>query len=195
METWEIKGCVVEYFDDTHTYLVDGVLVSSITTILKSKFGNKYSGISKDTLERASELGTQMHLAIQEYEEKGIESDLKELRNYKFLKKQYQWECLNNEIPVILFSDDVPIACGRIDMIGKMDGKIGGFDFKRTSVLDKEYLAYQLNLYRIAYRQCYGVEWEFLRGVHLREDKRKLVTIPINEEMALELIETWRNKE
>ena len=190
-ESWKIKGYDVEFLEDTHTYLVNGVIVPSITTILKIKFGNKYQGVSKETLDRASELGTQMHLAIQEFEEQGIESELKELRNYKFLKKQYGWNCIENETPVILFLENEPIACGRIDMVGMIDDKFGIFDFKRTSVLDKEYLAYQLNLYRIAYRQSYGIEAEFLRGLHLREDVRKFVQIPINEPMAWNLIDEY----
>ena len=40
MNSWEIAGHTLEYFDDTHEYLVDGLLVPSITQILKYKFGN-----------------------------------------------------------------------------------------------------------------------------------------------------------
>ena len=69
-----------------------------------------------------------------------------------------------------------------------MDGQIGGADIKRTSSLDKEYVAYQLNLYRIAYRQCYGDEWKFLRAIHLRDNVRRFVELPINEKAALELV-------
>lgn len=190
-EHWIIKGYDVEFIDDCHVYLVNGEIVPSVTAILKTKYGKKYTGVSKGVLHRAATLGTEMHSAIQAYEEDGVESDLPEVRNYKFLKKMYGWECLENEIPVILFKDDKPIACGRIDMVGKMNGEIGGFDFKRTSSLDKEYLAYQLNIYRIAYRQSYGVEWKFLKGVHLRESTRKFVDIPINEEIAWELINNF----
>lgn len=190
-ETWKIKDHEIEFFDDTHTYICDGIIQPSITQILKVKFSNKYQGISKATLDHASTLGTQMHLAIQEFEEHGIDCELKELRNYKFLKRQYKWECIENETPVILFQDDEPIACGRIDMVGLIDDKMGIFDFKRTSTLDKEYLAYQLNLYRLAYQQCYESEIEFLRGIHLREDVRKFVQIPINEQMAWNLVDEY----
>ena len=120
-----------------------------------------------------------MHQAIQNYEEHGLESDLKELHNYKFLKKHYKWECVANEVPVILFYNDKPVACGRIDEVIKIDDELGLMDFKRTSVLDKEYLSYQLNLYRIAYEQSYDKEIKFLKGVHLREDIRKCINIPI----------------
>lgn len=194
-ETFNINGHFVEYMEDTHTYLVDGIEVTSITQILKIKFGNKYNGVPKEVLNRAAELGTKMHQAIQDYEEQGLESDMKELHNYKFLKKHYKWECVANEIPVILFKDDIPVACGRIDEVAKIDEEQGLIDFKRTSVLDKEYLFYQLNLYRIAYQQTYGAEIKFLRGLHLREDVRKCVSIPINEVEALKLLDEYIKEE
>lgn len=189
MESWEIAGHTLEYFDDTHQYLVDGLLVPSITQILKERFGNKYDGVSQSILNKAAEKGTQVHKAIEDYCKTGKEEDLKELKNFKFLQKQYKFKVLDNEVPIILFKDEEPIAAGRLDLVIEIDGKVGGADIKRTSVLDKEYLAYQLNLYRIGYRQCYGVEWEFLKGIHLREDTRKFINIPINEEETWKLIE------
>ena len=194
----EINGHVLEFIDSDHIYLVDGVIVPSITQMLKFKFSGKYDGISKATLERAAMRGTDVHTAIEEYCKDGTESDLPEVRNFKFLQKQYDFRVVKNEVPVILFDDGEPIAAGRLDLVLQMpisdleNCKIGGADIKRTSTLDKEYLAYQLNLYRIAYRQCYGIEWEFLRGIHLREDTRKFVTIPINEKKALDLVHDFK---
>ena len=188
METTEIKGGVLEYIDETHTYLYDGVVLPSITQILKAKFGNKYNGIPKDTLQRASEQGTAVHKAIEDYEIYGIDSPLPELRNYKFLKKAYGFDCIDNEVPVVLFRDNKAVACGRLDLVLTEDGKIGLGDIKRTSTLDKNYLAYQLNLYRIAYQQCYDTQIEFLRGIHLREDVRKYVSLPINENLVSEIL-------
>ena len=98
---------------------------------------------------------------------------------------------VDNEVPVLLSVGDTPVCAGRLDLVIKMDNKLGGADIKRTSSLDKEYLAYQLNLYRIAYRQSYGKTWEFLRGVHLRDNVRRFVEIPINEEMAMELVKEY----
>lgn len=191
METVEIKGGVLEYIDETHTYLYDGVVLPSITQLLKVKFGNKYNGISKEVLERASIQGTAVHKAIEDYEQECIESDLPELRNYKFLKKAYNFECIANEVPVVLFQDGEAVACGRLDLVLTEGDEIGLGDIKRTSTLDKNYLAYQLNLYRIAYQQCYGKEISFLRGIHLREDTRKYVTLPINENLAQEIIKEY----
>lgn len=191
METVEIKGGVLEYIDETHTYLYDGVVLPSITQLLKVKFGNKYNGISKETLERAAVQGTAVHKAIEDYEQDKTESNLPELRNYKFLKRAYNFECIDNEVPVVLFVDGEAVACGRLDLVLQEDGKIGLGDIKRTSALDKNYLAYQLNLYRIAYQQCYGTQIEFLRGLHLREDTRKYVTLPINENLVSEILNEY----
>ena len=189
--TREINGHVLEYFDDTHTYLVDGLIVPSITQLLKVKFGNKYAFVNQATLERARDRGVAVHEAIERYCMDGQETEIPELRNFKFLQRQYGFKVLENETPVILYLNDEPISAGRLDMVIEMNGEIGGADIKRTSTLDKEYLAYQLNLYRIAYRQSYGVEWEFLRGIHLREDVRKFVSIPVNENIAWALVHEY----
>ncbi len=191
METWEIQGHTLEYIDEIHTYLVDGVIKPSITQILKLKFGNKYDSVDKDVLQRASELGTATHKAIEDYCKLGIESDLKELNNFKFLQLRFEFKVIENELPIILFQNGIPVACGRLDLVLDDHGLLCLGDIKRTSVLDKEYLAYQLNLYRIGYQQCYGMEIKGLRGLHLREDVRKYIELPINEEMAIDLLNEY----
>lgn len=186
-----INGHEVEFVEEHHIYLVDGMVLASVTNILKLKFGDTYKYVRPDVLERARVKGVELHSAIEEYEKHGKESDLKEFRNYKFLKKKHQFECLGNEMPVILFKDNKPIACGTLDMLIKHNGEVGLADIKRTSTLNKEYLAYQLNLYRIAYQQSYKEEINFLKGIHLRENVRRFVDIPINEKMAWELVDEY----
>lgn len=191
MESWNIKGYTLEFIDETHTYLVDGVIVPSITQMLNVKFGGKYWGVSERVLADAAAKGTEVHEAIEKLCTTGEYEDLKEVRNFMFLQKQYKFKALKNEIPVILFMHDEPIAAGRLDLVLSMDGATGLGDIKRTATLDKDYLAYQLNLYRIAYMQCYDEDITFLRGLHLREDTRKYVNIPICEAVALELVEEY----
>lgn len=193
-ETWDILGQCLEYFDDTHTYIYDGVILPSVTQIIKVKFGHKYDGVPAFVLQRASVKGTAVHSAIERYCKFDEDSELPELYNFKFLRDHYGFKVLGNEIPIVLFQDDKPVCAGRLDLVLEQDGKTGLADIKRTYNLDKEYLAYQLNLYRLAYQQCYDTNIEFLKGVHLREEKRQYVDIPINEEMAWNLVKDWRNK-
>lgn len=193
METFKINGKTLEYDDDEHIYLVDGVIVPSVTQVLKAQFGSKYSNVDPEVLRKAAEKGTATHKAIENYCKLGEESDLPELRNFKFLQKNYGFEVVDNEVPVIIEIDDF-VCAGRLDLVLKLDGILGGADIKRTSVLDKEYLGYQLNLYRIGYLQCYGAEWQFLRGIHLRDDVRKFVNIPVREEFIISWVRRMRNE-
>ena len=192
IESWNVAGGILEYIDETHTYIFNGKILPSITQILKLKFGRKYDGISKDILKRAAEKGTLVHECIEKYEKQGIiDESCIELRNYMFLKRQFNFKCLYNEIPIVLFFDDEPIAAGRVDLVLEEDGNIGICDIKRTSTFDKEYVGYQTNLYRIGYQQSYKKEISFLRGLHLKDNIRKYITIPINEELPLELVKKY----
>ena len=196
METWNINGHTLEYIDDGHIYVYEGEVIPSITQAMKVRFGKKYEGIDKATLQRASDMGTAIHKAIEEWCKTGAESDYQEVRNFKFLLDKHEMKTVNNEVPVILYKDGEALLAGRLDLVIKStkNGCVGLADIKRTSTLDKEYLGYQLNLYRIAYQQCYGDHISFLRGIHLREDIRKMVNIPINEKLAWDLVNEWRNQ-
>lgn len=196
MESWEIAGGLLEYIDETHTYIYDGIILPSITQILKFKFGNKYNSVDEKVLKKAAQKGTAVHQAIENYEKRNIDdANCVELRNYKFLKKQFGFKCLDNEVPIVLFHNNKPIAAGRVDLIIEDKGKVGIADIKRTSVFDKEYVAYQTNLYRIGYQQSYGTEISFLRGIHLRDKIRKYIELPIKEDMMLEFIEKYLMEE
>jgi hypothetical protein len=161
---------------------------------MKVRFGKKYEGIDKATLKRASEIGTAVHKAIEDWCKTRAESDFPAVRNFKFLMEKHKTFVMENEVPVILFDEDEPILAGRLDLLLSDSGGLCIGDIKRTSTLDKEYLGYQLNLYRIAYQQSYGGNISGLRGIHLREDVRKMVKIPINEELAWNLVNEWRNQ-
>ena len=195
LETWDIKGHIVEYDDATHTYFCDGIELPSITTMMKVLFGHKYDDVDPEILQRASERGTFIHNAIENYCKTGEEINLMELKGFKFLQKKKGFDILENEVPIILFDKDTPIACGRLDLV-LLEGEDTGLgDIKATYELDTNYLTYQLNLYRLGYQQCYGEEIKFLRGLHLRKKVAKYVDIEINEDKAKEIINLYRDYE
>lgn len=190
--TTEIKGYTLEYFDDSHTYLVDGVIVPSITQMLSKRFGGRYANVDKDVLKRASSEGTRIHAEIEEYCRTGIMSGSREVNDFRFLQKQYKFEVMESERPVILFYGDKPVSAGRYDLMIRNDhGELGGADIKRVSSLDKEYVGYQLNMYRLAYLQSYDIEWKFLRAIQLKDGIRHYTNIPINETVTWQYIEDY----
>lgn len=191
MDSWNINGYTLEYDDESHTYIVDGVIVPSVTQILAVKFGNKYAEIDAVTLQRAAERGTAIHEAIETYCKTGIESAIREVHNFRFLQKHYGFNVLENETPIIIIDKSIPKAAGRLDLVLEIKGETALADIKTTATLDKEYLAYQLNLYRIGYMQSYCIDISKLYGVHLKDDKRKLVNIPINANIAWDIIDQY----
>lgn len=189
--TWNIKGHIVEFIDDIHQYLVDGCMVDSVSQILGMKYKNEYSNVPPAVLDNAAKRGTAVHKAIENYNNSGYDDGSEAVRNFKFLQKQYGFEVLDSELPLVLFKDDMPIACGRLDMTMLMDGETGIADIKTVSTLNKEKIAYQLNLYRIGLMQSYGVDAKFLKIIHLRDGIRKVIDSPVNEKMTWELIDKF----
>ena len=196
MESWNLNGYTLEYDDDTHTYLVDGVIVPSVTQVLKVKFGGMYESVAPEVLRKAGERGTAVHKSIEDYCTKGIDLGTTEVRHFRFLKNYYDLKPVKNEIPIIVCKDDIPVTAGRLDMILDIGGDRAVADIKTTSTLNKEYLAYQLNLYRLGVLQCYpdlGAITK-LYGIHIREDKRKLVEIPVNEGVAWDILADYERE-
>ena len=195
METFSIKGGTLEYFDDTHTYLYDGLMLPSVSRILETKFKGEYKNVPPAVLNNAAQRGTAVHKAIENYNNSGYDDGSEAVRNFKFLQKQYGFEVLDSELPLVIFKDDFPIACGRLDMTMLIDGKTGIADIKTVSALNKEKIAYQLNLYRIGLMQSYGVDAQFLKIIHLRDGIRKVIDSPINEGMTWKLVNEYLESE
>ena len=195
METFDIKGGTLEYFDETHTYLYDGLMLPSVTQILGVKYKNDYASVPPAVLDNAAQRGTAVHKAIENFNVSGYDDGSEAVRNFKFLQKQYGFEVLDSELPIVIFKNDMPIACGRLDMTMLIDGQTGIADIKTVSALNKEKIAYQLNLYRIGLMQSYGVDAKFLKIIHLRDGIRKFIDSPINEGMTWELVNEYLESE
>lgn len=193
MKRWEINGDIVEFDEEKHAYFCNGERCISVTQLLKFKFPGKYDGIDPNVLKRAAERGTFLHECVEMYEKYGLEAnEYQEFRNYLFLKKTFKFTVLDCEIPIILKYKDL-VICGQTDLLIEEKGLIGLADEKYTAVCDKEYLGYQLNLYRLGVMQSYNKQIDILRGIHLKNEKRKYLELPINEEMTYQLLDEYIN--
>lgn len=187
IKTYEYENYTLEFDDEAHGYIVNGIITPSVSSILKRKFDD-YVDVPFKILEAAADKGTAMHKAIEVYEKTGKESDLQEFRNYLFLKKYFKIENVENELPVAYFEDGLPVFAGTIDQVCRIDGVPAINDFKRVSAPNKEKIAYQVNLYRLAYNQTFGVEIEALSFMQLRENVRRFTPLPIMENEELKKI-------
>lgn len=160
-----MKNYNIEFLEKEHLYLVDGILVPSVTQIIKKIFPDKYKGIDKKILNKASEFGTKGHQIIETigknkmsletaknyvirlYENKKINQQMFIcLREYLRLCNKYSIEIIANELIV---NYDYKFI-GTLDIIAFVNGRKSLIDIKFTSELDKEYLAWQLGMYKLA---------------------------------------------
>ena len=139
---------MIEFVEKTHTYLYDGVVIPSVSEIVKWYFGDMYKDVPEDILKRSAEYGTNVHEAIEEYIETGA------------IRDEYFGQVLNyismEEVNLIDIESTEKIICyegkyaGRYDLLGTVEGRPALLDIKTTYKVNEEHLKLQLGLYRLA---------------------------------------------
>lgn len=143
---------MVEFIEEGHYYLVDGVITPSVSEIIKFIFPNKYSDVPEQVLNAKASFGTGVHKAV-ECLEKGEDipklSFYQELclKEFKKLKEDYKIETREQEAMVNYETH----YCGRFDMIAYINGYYSLCDIKTTAKLDLDSLSWQLSYYALAY--------------------------------------------
>ncbi len=180
---------VVEFIEDGHIYVVDGVITPSVSEILQFVFPNKYSCIPQQILRAKAQFGTNIHNAI-ECHEQNLPFSLTPMEQIVFeqylnLKKENVIEVVEQEV-MVNYQDKF---AGRLDMIANINGKRSLVDIKTTAKLDVESLAFQLGLYAMAY----GEKFESYYCIHLpKKDVGRLVEIkPKSKEEILKVLEEY----
>lgn len=151
---------MLEFDKENHIYLKDGVILKSVTQILKELFPLKYDGIPKEILENKSIYGTELHKFIEIIEKKKPKRPLayikryynpniyqiESLKDYLEIKKKYNIEITDSE-KMVVYKD---IYCGTLDLKGTVGNKKAIIDIKTTYDLDELYVSWQNSLYEMA---------------------------------------------
>jgi hypothetical protein len=156
----------IEFHEDTHTYLVDGMITPSVTHYISEIWmPNKYANVSRKTLNHAAGYGTKVHRLIEywndhhetpeDYEKKSYEGIA--LRRYKQLEEKYQIISEKQEVPVCYIEEGIPLFAGTFDFLGTVGGVHTLADYKTTAAYDGDYLGYQETLYKLAIEQTLGI--------------------------------------
>lgn len=187
---------MVEFIEDGHIYLVDGVITPSVSEILNFIFPNKYSDVPKQILNSKAEYGSRVHEAIERLE-KG--ETLPQL-NYLQEASLEQWKKLKSENKIEVIEQEKMVNyenhyCGRFDMIANVNGAYSLCDIKTTVKLDKESLSWQLSYYALAHNfKNYETEFEKFYAIWL--PKRELgEVVEIERKSKKELLEMLRRFE
>jgi hypothetical protein len=128
----------LEFDAATHTYRLDGELVPSVTTVLKSVGLVEYSHIPQDVLQAAAHRGTAVHYAL-ELLDRG-ELDYESLDpSIEFYVKAYGRFCAESGfIPAHIeyrVFHGLHRYAGTLDRTGVLDGALTVLDFKTGLVL------------------------------------------------------------
>ena len=182
---------MIEFLEEPHLYLVDGILTPSVSEILHFIFPDKYKGVNKKILNRKAQYGTTIHESVEMFENNLKTMNLEEAFNTTIQAKglnyiqeaslrQYVKLKIKNKIFVIEQERMIQYLgkyAGRFDMIAEINGCLCLCDIKTTAELDEEYLSWQLSYYELAtgktFDKLYAI-WLPKKNIGvLKEIKRK----------------------
>ena len=130
------------FFDEqSHTYLVDGQEVPSVTTILKPLTDRSYSSVNPSVLEYARNRGSAVHEALEVYDLGGELEVYPETEGYirAYLDWEQVYKPMWTDIEQIVYEDEMGYI-GTLDRAGYLnDNKFSIVDIK-TSNATKEAL-------------------------------------------------------
>lgn len=159
---------MIEFIEEEHLYLYDGVIIPSVSEILHFIFPDKYKNVNIEILNKKAQYGTKVHESIECLEQGKTLPELDNmqefsLNQYKRLKNKYSIKVLEQEMMINYFD----FYAGRFDMIATIGEDLCLCDIKTTAELDKEYLSYQLSFYELAYRSMFGTTFDKLYAIWL----------------------------
>ena len=145
---------MIEFLKDEHIYVVDGIVVPSVTQIISRILYDQYTDAPQKVLKKKAEYGTKIHEWVERYSTTG--ERLRQSEMMKLSTDQYMTMAFEERI--IIQSVEQMIACGSryagtYDMYGTWKGSLTLFDIKTTAGLNEEYLAWQLGMYKMAMDQ------------------------------------------
>lgn len=178
-------------FDElSHTYTLNGVVLPSVTQVMKRLSKEYYTDINQAVIEKAGKRGTKVHQAIELYETMGVyDEQVKDyVLQYLRAKSAYKFTPIKQELMLTN-----GIYCGTVDMIANMNDKLVLIDLKATSKINDILVEVQLAGYRQLLSDN-GIEVEDCYVLHLTNKSAKLKKIRHNETLWKELLdETCRN--
>lgn len=180
----------IRFDKEQHRYFLGVAELSGITGFLKKRvFPNKYKDIPQWILDRAASNGTLIHESIELLDGGFPPAEMSdELKSYQRIKKENNLTTVANEYIV---TDKEHFASG-IDLVLTNDKEeIILADIKTTSVLDKEYVSWQLSIYAYLFEmQNPSLKANKLFVIWLRGDKSEYAEVErIDTEIIKDLLQ------
>lgn len=138
---------MIEFIDKTHTYLIDGVIVPSVSQLVQFATKKDYSKVNKKVLDLACKFGSKLHKDIEVYEVYNVmplytsKTEQLAFKEYLRVKNKYINKPLFEQI--ISYKNSY---AGRFDCLDNNNL----IDFKTNTKVDIESLRWQLGYYKLA---------------------------------------------
>lgn len=173
----KLQDSKVVFTPEDHRYFLNGMELSGITGLLhKQVFPDMYHDIPQWVLDRAAERGTMVHESIELLDAGFAPAETTpERENYKRIKADNGLKTIANEY---LVTDKEHFASGIDLVLTDKDENIILADIKTTSVLNKEYVAWQLSIYAYLFElQNPDIKVSKLYALWLRGDKSEFAEV------------------
>lgn len=179
----------IEFVEETHSYLCDGVLIPSVSELIRFKFPDQYKGIPEKVLKKKASYGTKAHeyierfikkeFTIEELRQKRIDPDIK-LAVEEFERCRKYWCFYIKDVERLV--DWKGRYAGRLDLLTEDNYVI---DIKTTSELHTDWLSWQLSLYAMAL----GIVQPFHYCIWLAKGKGgKVISVPTIPDDQLKML-------
>lgn len=179
----------VIFLEDPRGYWLGDKQLEGLTGMIgRQLFPNKYSAVPEHILENAAKRGHKIHEDIQMYDMIGeVGSDA--VKWYAEMKAKEEFEVIDSEY---LVTDKTHFASA-IDKVMIKGGKVCLGDVKTTYQLDKEYISWQLSIYKYLFNLINpDIEVDKLYAIWVR-DGATLHEVPeIPQEEVIKLLECER---
>ena len=144
----------IEFLEDVHTYVCDGVIIPSVSDLIRFHFPEAYKGIPDEVLKKKASYGTKVHrmiesfinkeITMEEIQKKKMDPNIKiAVEQFEILRKNWAFFVKDME-QIVSYKGRY---AGMYD-IRTIDDCI--VDIKTTAELHEDWLALQLGLYQLA---------------------------------------------
>ena len=181
---------MIEFLEDTHTYLADGIIIPSVSELIRFNFPEAYANIPDRILKKKASYGTKVHQTIEAFlrkeftledlKKKRIDPDIKiAVEQFESLRRKWMFEIKDME-QIVSWRNKF---AGQFDLL-TVDNFI--IDIKTTTDLHEDWLALQLGLYYLAS----GIKKDFGYCMWVPKGKMaKVIKIPVvDEEKCVQLV-------
>lgn len=186
---------MIEFIEDTHSYLYNGVLIPSVSELIRFKFPDAYANIPEKVLKRKARYGTRVHELVEGLAHDKFSSvDILQKRidpNIKIAIEQF--EALRKAW-IFIIKDMEQIVTYQGRYAGKYDMRTTDdylIDIKTTTEVHEDWLSWQLGLYQLAL----GTDKETAYCMWLPKGKAaKVIPIrPKTKDECIELLEQYES--